>query len=75
MISSTVIYTYWYPVVPVLVFEEKKVKKTSIKKIEKGVGQRFRVGGNWEEMYDPIDGTKTWYNIMTKKTTGKDPFY
>lgn len=37
-------------------------------------------GGNmnsikWEEVYDAVDGTKTWYNTVTKKTTKIDPFY
>lgn len=35
---------------------------------------RVRVG-NWEEMYDAVDGKKTWYNTKTKKTTKKDPFW
>lgn len=34
---------------------------------------RIRIG-KWEEVYDKVDGTKTWYNTLTKKTTMKDPF-
>lgn len=42
------------------------------KSAEKG-GYRIRMG-KWEEVYDPVDGTKTWYNTVTEKTTKKDPF-
>lgn len=31
--------------------------------------------GQWEEMYDAVDGAKTWYNRKTPKTTKKDLFW
>lgn len=34
-----------------------------------------RGGIKWEEVYDAVDGTKTWYNTVTKKTTKIDPFF
>ena len=37
------------------------------------LSNRIRIG-NWEEIYDVVDGTKTWYNTVTKKTTNNDPF-
>ena len=36
----------------------------------------FRIRmGKWEEIYDVVDGTKSWYNTVTSKTTKKDPFW
>lgn len=43
-------------------------------KEKKGLQSCVRIG-NWEEMYDSVDGTKTWYNTATQKTTNKDPFF
>lgn len=31
--------------------------------------------GKWEEVYDAVDGTKTWYNTVTKTKTKTDPFW
>lgn len=31
--------------------------------------------GKWEEVYDALDGTKTWYNTVTKTMTKNDPFW
>ena len=36
-------------------------------------GLRVKMG-KWEEVYDIVEGTKTWYNTVTHKTTNKDPF-
>ncbi len=56
-------YHYLYDI------EVKKKKQTR----ETKKPQQLRIGGNWEEMYDAVDGTKTWYNVVTRKTTTKDP--
>ncbi len=29
----------------------------------------------WREVYDAVDGTKTWYNPKTRKSTTKDPYW
>jgi len=31
--------------------------------------------GCWEELFDAVNGTKIWYNTVTRKKTSKDPFW
>eukprot|EP00903_Cladosiphon_okamuranus_P015652 g14454.t1 len=31
--------------------------------------------GIWEELFDAVNGTKIWYNTVTRKKTNKDPFF
>lgn len=71
---------YYYVVCPV--FESPKVLKEEVRCAKSDVhdvlqdssgSYKIRMG-NWEEMYDLVNGTKTWYNTVTKKTTKKDPF-
>ena len=38
------------------------------------IGHTIRMG-KWEENYDAVSGTKTWYNTVTKKTVNKDPYW
>lgn len=69
---------YQYVRVEKIKKNDKNDKNKKNKKTEENDcvdAQRLRVGGNWEEMYDAVDGTKTWYNLKTKKTTTKDPFF
>lgn len=45
-------------------------------KVEAAKPSDYRIRmGKWEEVYDAVDGTKTWYNTETKKTTQRDPFW
>lgn len=51
-------------------------EKSDAKPADKPGGGSYRIRvGKWEEVYDPLDGTKTWYSTVTKKTTKKDPFW
>lgn len=39
-------------------------------------GDTYRIRmGKWEEVYDAVDGTKSWYNTVTSTMTKKDPFW
>ena len=68
-------YVYYVPVPENMESSEKvKVDKKEEKKQDKPkTGYRIRMG-KWEEVYDEVDGKKTWYNTVTEKTTKKDPF-
>lgn len=60
---------FWVPTLP-----HSPPKPTPKPHPDQKAGYRIRIG-NWEEVYDTVDGTKTWYNTVTEKTTEKDPFY
>lgn len=70
---------YWLPLMihaDLVTTDDKSDKSKSDKsKSDKSdkEGYRTRIG-KWEEVYDVVDGTKTWYNTVTKKTSKKDPF-
>jgi hypothetical protein len=66
------------PVVPVRVIEMPPVSPNSKdpkdpSESKEPRGYRIRLG-KWEEVYDAVDGTKTWFNTATRATTAKDPF-
>lgn len=58
-----------------LPFRKEAPPVTKSSESEDGKGS-YRISvGNWDEIYDTVDGTKTWYNKKTRKTTKKDPFW
>ncbi len=68
------VYSDYYNL-PICHFNYYNKSKCSEKKGIKGK-QPYRVKmGKWEEVYDPVEGTKTWYDTVTHKTTNKDPFH
>lgn len=64
-------WVLWMPMPGVNPPKPESIPKT---KPDKKEGYRIRIG-KWEEVYDTVDGTKTWYNTVTEKTTRKDPFF
>ena len=56
--------------------DSKSENKSDSKSENKSDDKKYRIRiGKWEEVYDAVDGTKTWYNTVTRKTTKKDPFW
>lgn len=66
----------WIPMVPLKPRPDTDLTESppKTKPEQSSTGYRIRVG-KWEEVYDTVDGTKTWYNTVTEKTTRKDPFF
>ena len=61
---------------------KKSSKKSSKKGGDGGAGgvdgdddESIARMGMWEELFDAVNGTKVWYNTVTRKKTNKDPFW
>lgn len=66
---------YWVPLIPANLVHVKEPVKQEAKPKPDQMCKTYRTRiGEWEEVYDVVDGTKTWYNTATKNTTKKDPF-